>query len=81
MTEAYTSFENTLRFYGGTMNDKLVNGSHVPFNFELISKTNRGSAAADYLTHITNWMNSMPKRDGIYANWVVSMHSLYIIEP
>lgn len=79
MTEAYTSFENTLRFYGGTMNNKLVNGSQVPFNFELIGKTYRGSSAADYLTQITNWVNSMPKRDGIYANWVVRAHFKHFV--
>lgn len=73
MTEAYTSLPNTLRFYGKIENGLVTqNGSHIPFNFELISKTNRMSSSYDFQTHINNWLNGMPKGKGIYANWVVS---------
>lgn len=66
MTEAYTSLENTLLFYG---TDK-INGAHIPFNFELISYTNKDSPAADYKKNIDSWMDKKPA-DKV-ANWVVS---------
>lgn len=68
MTEAYTSLENTIKFYGNA----TVNGSHIPFNFELISHTNRDTNAKDFKKNIESWLNVMPK--GKQANWVVSIH-------
>lgn len=65
MTEAYTSLDNEIRFYGTA--DR--NGSQIPFNFELISYTNVNSTAADYKKHIDDWLNKVPK--GKVANWVV----------
>lgn len=73
MTEAYTSLPNTLRFYGRVENGEIVEyGSHIPFNFELISKTKRSSTAPEFKEHILDWINGMPKGKGIEANWVVS---------
>lgn len=66
MTEAYTSLENMIKFYGDGKRD----GSNVPFNFELISNVNSGSTAADYKKRIDNWLSRVPK--GKHANWVVS---------
>ena len=66
MTEAYTSLDNMIKFYG----DGKRNGSHIPFNFEMISYVNINSTAADYKLRIDNWLNRVPK--GKYANWVVS---------
>lgn len=66
MTEAYTSLENMIRFYGTEKRD----GANVPFNFELISNVNTASTAKDYKTRIDNWLQRVPK--GKYANWVVS---------
>lgn len=65
MTEAYTTLENAARFYGTT----TVKGSHVPFNFELISHTNRDSTAQDFKKNIDNWIKVVP--EGCHANWVV----------
>ncbi|XP_055372497.1 maltase A1-like [Condylostylus longicornis] len=67
-TEAYTSLENEIKFYG----DGKRNGSHVPFNFELISYTNMGSTATDFNKHIDSWLNNMPK--DVIANWVLGNH-------
>lgn len=65
MTEAYTSLPNEIRFY----TDGVQNGSHVPFNFELISYTNVNSTAADFKMRIDSWLDLMPA--GYQANWVV----------
>lgn len=46
-------------------------GSHIPFNFELISKTSMGTTAYEYKANIENWLNGMPKGEKIHANWVV----------
>lgn len=66
MTEAYTALDNIIKFYG----DGVRSGSHVPFNFELISNVNSTSTAADYKYRIDIWMSKMPK--GRQPNWVVS---------
>lgn len=68
MTEAYTSLPKTVLFYAnGTRM-----GSQVPFNFELISYTNKDSKAGDIKKSIDNWLNAMPKGPAFKANWVVS---------
>lgn len=73
MTEAYTTLPNTLRFYGKVENGEITEyGSQIPFNFELISKTGKASTSQEYLKHINDWINAMPKGNGIQANWVVS---------
>lgn len=66
MTEAYTSLDNMIRFYGYGGR----NGVNVPFNFELISYVNSESTAEDYKLRIDNWLSRVPK--GKQANWVVS---------
>lgn len=65
MTEAYSSLENMVRYYG----DGRRNGSQIPFNFELITRTNITSNAVDFKARIDAWLNGMPK--GVRANWVV----------
>lgn len=70
MTEAYTSLPNIIRYYGNGQR----NGSHVPFNFELITKVNGDSTAKDFNDHIQEWLDAMPKDNGSYANWVMGNH-------
>lgn len=73
MTEAYTSIRNTMPYYGGVENGKIVRyGAQIPFNFQLITNTNASSKASDYKRTIESWLNAMPKGDKIHANWVVS---------
>lgn len=71
MTEAYTSLEKKLEFYGNSFG-RL--GSHIPFNFEMIDNINANSTPADYKTQIDTWLNNMPKGDAYVANWVVGNH-------
>ncbi|KAG4066648.1 hypothetical protein HA402_007284 [Bradysia odoriphaga] len=68
MTESYTSLENEIRFY----TDGTVNGSQIPFNFELISYINNESTAKDYKFRIDSWLKNMPV--GYQANWVMGNH-------
>ncbi|XP_017471231.1 PREDICTED: maltase A1-like [Rhagoletis zephyria] len=68
LTEAYTSFENLMHMYG----DGLRNGSHVPFNFEMLAGLNNKSSALDFDYYVHHWLSNMPK--GVYANWVLGNH-------
>ncbi|XP_061395956.1 maltase A1 [Musca vetustissima] len=68
MTEAYTSFENILRFYG----DGKRNGSHIPFNFDFLSNVSNSTTAGVMVEHIKKWMAAMPK--DVRANWVLGNH-------
>lgn len=74
MTEAYASIPNMQKYYGRVENGQIVeNGSHIPFNFELIlNAKDRYSNAKNFKEHINLWLNSMPKGKGIQSNWVVS---------
>lgn len=78
MSEAYTTLPNTLRFYGKVENGVITQyGAHIPFNFELISKTNKDTTAYDFKLHIDEWLNGMPKAKGVHANWVVRILIFY----
>jgi alpha-glucosidase len=66
MTESYSPLNFTLLFYGNGSHD----GSHVPFNFELIMGTNEQSTAKVFKDLVELWLTMMPK--GKQANWVVS---------
>lgn len=73
MTEAYTSLPNNLRYYGQVENGKVVRyGSQIPFNFDMITRTNKDTKAPEFKEHILSWIEGMPKARGIQANWVVS---------
>lgn len=68
LTEAYTSFENLMKMYG----DGQRNGSHVPFNFEMLASLNKDSTAEDYRYYVKHWVDNMP--EDVYANWVLGNH-------
>ncbi|XP_070502899.1 maltase A1-like [Chironomus tepperi] len=70
MTESYSSVEKAQRFYG----DGDRKGSYVPFNFEIIKNLNQNSTAKDYKTVVDSWLDRMPKKTGIEANWVIGNH-------
>lgn len=72
MSEAYSSLDDNMRYYGGYVNDEMVEGVHIPFNFEFISHAREESNAYVYQDCIRNWLDKMPKRPGIHANWLVS---------
>ncbi|GAB1861578.1 alpha-glucosidase [Camponotus japonicus] len=65
MMEVYANLTMTIKYY--------VYGAHFPFNFGLISDTNRDSKAADFKRVIDSWMLNMLVVDGP-ANWVAGNH-------
>lgn len=72
MTEAYTTQAKILRYYGQVSNGVITQyGSHIPFNFELISDTNMDTPPSVFKQYITGWLGNMPKAAKVHANWVV----------
>jgi alpha-glucosidase len=69
MTEAYTNMTFTMRYYQNE--DNTRKGSHIPFNFLMISELNKDSTANDFVHIINKWMDFMPA--GETANWVVRL--------
>lgn len=67
MTESYAKIELTQKYYG----NGSVEGSQIPFNFELIKRVNINSTAEDYKNVIEEWIRLMPANH--MANWVVSL--------
>ncbi|KAG8212751.1 hypothetical protein J437_LFUL019700, partial [Ladona fulva] len=63
MTEAYTSIENSMKYFGNGTNP----GSHMPFNFLLI--THQGRWAHNFSNAVSLWMDNLPQ--GSWANWLV----------
>lgn len=61
MTEAYTSWESTIKYY--------KYGSNVPFNFKFITDANANSTATNFQVLIQKWIQMMPKDQ--VPNWVV----------
>lgn len=68
MTEAYTSLENLMLYYG----DGKKNGSHIPFNFEVLTATSKDSTAKQLKVASENYMLRIP--NGLSANWVLGNH-------
>lgn len=67
MTEAYANISFTMKYYQSE--DGTRKGSHIPFNFLMISELNKGSSANDFVHTIIKWMSYMPATET--ANWVV----------
>lgn len=64
MTEAYTSLENTIKYYNY--------GSHIPFNFNFIMNVTAASNAIMFKRTIDEWIKTMPEHGT--ANWVVKTY-------
>lgn len=73
MTEAYTTIENTMLYYGNEETDKI--GAHFSFNFFLITDIQPQSNAKEIVTQIKRWLTYMPL--DYTANWVVSDSRTY----
>jgi alpha-glucosidase len=71
MTEAYSTLERELDFYGDAFG-RL--GSHIPFNFGMISYIYANSTPADYKEQIDAWLDNMPVGSAYVPNWVVDNH-------
>lgn len=72
MTEAYSSPQTTMRYFGN--GDKI--GAHMPFNFALITDVSGSSSAAEIKYAVDKFLTFKPIDK--LANWVVS--SINILE-
>ncbi|XP_055594366.1 maltase 2-like [Uranotaenia lowii] len=70
MTEAYANITFTMKYYGS--GDGSRQGSHMPFNFLLITDLNQDSTAQDFAYTIEKWLTYMPRDKE--ANWVIGNH-------
>lgn len=66
MTEAYTSIENTVKFYANKDGKPIA---HFPFNFILIERLDENSNAEDFKKSVDQWLDTVP--EGATSNWVV----------
>ncbi|XP_053662156.1 maltase 2-like [Anopheles marshallii] len=73
MTEAYANITFTMKYYRSGEELQPRQGSHMPFNFLLITDLNRDSTAQDFVFTINKWLTYMP-RNGATANWVLGNH-------
>ncbi|XP_050079089.1 uncharacterized protein LOC126565930 [Anopheles maculipalpis] len=73
MTEAYANITFTMKYYRSGEEHQPRQGSHMPFNFLLITDLNRDSSAQDFVFTINKWLTYMP-RVGATANWVLGNH-------
>ncbi|WP_266096836.1 alpha-amylase family glycosyl hydrolase, partial [Acinetobacter indicus] len=70
LTEAYTSFDVMMKYYGNGQR----NGSHVPFNFDFMGNVNKTTKAEDVVKNVNKWLTAMPKVKGVFPNWVLGNH-------
>ncbi|XP_070509653.1 maltase 2-like [Chironomus tepperi] len=68
MTEAYADIDNQIKWYG----TEEQPGSHMPFNFALISNLDRYSTAHDFQNAVHAWYSRLPSFGE--ANWVLGNH-------
>ncbi|GAB0096105.1 Maltase A3 [Sergentomyia squamirostris] len=68
LTEAYSSIDTVMKYYGNGQK----NGSHVPFNFQMIMNVKNESNALAYHKYIREWLDKLPS--GSVANWVLGNH-------
>jgi len=68
MTEAYASIDNQIKWYG----TEEQPGSHMPFNFALISNLDINSTAQDFQDAVHAWYSRLPSFGE--ANWVLGNH-------
>lgn len=71
MTEAYTDeFDDTFKWFADKEKGRI--GSHVAFNFILVSELTSESTAEEFVGKIVNWTNAVP--EGAQPNWVLGNH-------
>ncbi|XP_011178703.2 maltase A1 [Zeugodacus cucurbitae] len=68
LTEAYTTLDNLMLYYG----DGQRNGSMVSFNFFFMRAVKNDSTAPEIVDYIEEWMQRMPM--DVQANWVLGNH-------
>lgn len=73
MTESYSPSDVIKKYYGsGTKN-----GSHLPFNFQMINAIKANSTADDFVKMVTDWLEKVVP-EGKVTNWVVSQQHVII---
>ncbi|XP_055847890.1 maltase 2 isoform X2 [Episyrphus balteatus] len=72
MTEAYANVTCLMNFYEDESG--LRKGSHIPFNFMMITNLFKTSDARDFVFTFQRWMTYMPL--GGTANWVIGNHDV-----
>lgn len=70
MTEAYANTTFLKKFFNSP--DGKRQGSHMPFNFALITDLSETSSAHDFKRVIEERLSIVP--DGKYTNWVIGNH-------
>lgn len=65
LTEAYSPLNVIAQYYGNSTH----NGSHIPFNFQMLTRLWNESNANDYIASIDDFMKIVPQNQ--VANWVV----------
>ncbi|XP_055599787.1 maltase A1-like [Uranotaenia lowii] len=70
MTESYSAIDTVMKYYG----NGTVAGSHIPFNFRFITDLGKDLTSKDIQNTINYWMDHMPSREGVVANWVMGNH-------
>lgn len=68
MTEAYTSLDTIMKYFG----NETVEGSHIPFNFEVLTGINSKSVGMDVKKVTEHYLNHLPI--GRSGNWVLGNH-------
>lgn len=63
MTEAYTTLENTIKYY--------EYGTQIPFNFQFMESSKYNSTSFDFIKSIMGFIDHLPKEERVHANWVV----------
>ncbi|XP_055915885.1 maltase 2-like isoform X2 [Eupeodes corollae] len=72
MTEAYANVTCLMNFYEDDTG--AHKGSHIPFNFMMITSLFKTSDARDFVFTFQRWMTYMPV--GGTANWVIGNHDV-----
>lgn len=71
LTEAYSPLDVLDKYYGNATHD----GSHVPFNFQLLSRITNWSNARNFISCFDDWMKIVRKNR--VANWVMGNHDTH----
>lgn len=74
MTESYSKLDVIKKYYVGSNGQ---NGSHLPFNFQMIDTIKKESKAADFVTMVDKWFEMVP--EGKTTNWVVSQQLIILL--
>lgn len=70
MTESYSPLNVISQYFG----NETHNGSHIPFNFQMLSRLWNESNAHEYIACMNDWTKIVPMNQ--VSNWVVGNHDV-----